>query len=164
MSHRESLSQRLKLVFFDIFCVQFAGSPHVCVDSLHSLWLYHTDELVTVNWPSLWMWGWIVVCLVCCHPAMSWWLTLDVFCSLPKCVMIKYHILSVFTKDGQNWKFSACHRWLTREKRVFEGVSYLWLGPEHQQQVHTLIIGQFGAVARHVGQLLPTLHGLVFAE
>lgn len=43
-------------------------------------------------------------------------------------------------------------------------VSYLRLGPKHQQQVHALITGQFGALTRHVGQLLPTLDGLVLTE
>lgn len=43
-------------------------------------------------------------------------------------------------------------------------VSYLRLGPKHQQQVHPLVTGQFGALTRDMGQLLPTLGGLVLTE
>lgn len=42
--------------------------------------------------------------------------------------------------------------------------SYLGLGPEHEQQLHALIAGQFGTITGHSGQLLPTRQRLVFTE
>lgn len=46
---------------------------------------------------------------------------------------------------------------------MFRG-SYLRLSPEHQQQLHALITGQFGAITGHSSQFLLTVQCLVFTE